>query len=625
MRLSDRRCRFGQRHHRLCRHGCRNRGRGGRRHFSSGRSRTCRWRRFGLLFRGRRQGQADLRRRCSRVAIACCRFKFLARFALATIAVTAAAAAAAARFVAFRLIFAVRTLGRLPFGQAGRCHRLINHRCRRRRQRHFGNDERDIHVRLGFRRHPVGARLARWTWRALGPFPWRRLRRVAHFAHFAPFARRPRRTCWTGSLVEAFDGFGGFFLGRGAGRAWFALFALTPAWLAATAATARPAPVTFGDSCRLGGEHRYRCHHRCFCFRPEEVDDLVDEAGRRRRCRHHGLDGGLALDDRCRLGRRNGLDHRFLARLDFLFLALAVRHVGVGAFGQVVAGLDFFQTRIVVLDAFELVVRRFQVLVRDQDHGDAVPVLDLEHLAALFVEQESTHIDRHLDVNGGRIFLHRLFLDDAQNLQGGRFGVADVAGAGAARAGDVAAFGQGRTQALTRQFHQAEAGNLAHLDPRAVKMQRVFQAGFDFALILCHFHVDEIDDDQAAQVAQTQLARHFFGRFTIGVEGGRFDIGAAGSARRVDVDRDQSFRMVDHDRAAGRQRHGARVSRFDLMFNLKTREQGHVVAVALHAVHHVGHHMTHELVCLFKYLVGVDQDLADIGLEVVTDGANHER
>ncbi|PMQ17004.1 hypothetical protein JaAD80_07785 [Janthinobacterium sp. AD80] len=265
------------------------------------------------------------------------------------------------------------------------------------------------------------------------------------------------------------------------------------------------------------------------------------------------------------------------------------------------------------------------MLVRDQDHGDAVAVLDFQHFAALFVQQEGAHVDGHLHVDGGRVFLHRLFLDDAQHLQGGRFGIADVAGAGAARARHVRAFGQRRTQALTRQFHQAEARNLAHLYTGTVMVQRIFQALFHFALIFCHFHVDEVDDDQAAQVAQAQLAGHFFGRFAVGVEGGGLDVRAARGARRVDVDGNERFGMVDHDGAARWQRHGAAVRRFNLVFDLEAREQRHVVAVAFYAVHHVGHHVAHELVRLVVDLVGIDQDLADVRLEVVADGADDQR
>ena len=36
--------------------------------------------------------------------------------------------------------------------------------------------------------------------------------------------------------------------------------------------------------------------------------------------------------------------------------------------------------------------------------------------------------------------------------------------------------------------------------------------------LLADFHVDEVDDDQAAQVAQAQLAGHFVGGFEVGVK-----------------------------------------------------------------------------------------------------------
>ena len=63
--------------------------------------------------------------------------------------------------------------------------------------------------------------------------------------------------------------------------------------------------------------------------------------------------------------------------------------------------------------------------------------------------------------------------------------------------------------------------------PGAVKAQPFTQAVFHFTLIALALHVDEVDDDQATQVTQTQLAGNFFCRFQIGLEGGFFDVGAA--------------------------------------------------------------------------------------------------
>ncbi len=55
------------------------------------------------------------------------------------------------------------------------------------------------------------------------------------------------------------------------------------------------------------------------------------------------------------------------------------------------------------------------------------------------------------------------------------------------------------------------------------------------------------------------------------------------------------------------------------MLDLEAREQRNIVAVALHALHVVGHDVGHEGLRLLVDVVGVDQDLADIGREVIAD------
>ena len=269
-------------------------------------------------------------------------------------------------------------------------------------------------------------------------------------------------------------------------------------------------------------------------------------------------------------------------------------------------------------------VRRFEVTVGDDHQIDLVTQLDVRDVDPLFVEQEGGDIDRHLAMHGAGIVLHGLFFEDAQDVQGGRFGAADVARAVAARAGDVAGLGERGAQALTRQLEQAEAADLAHLDAGAVVTQAVAQAVFDFALVAARFHVDEVDHQQAAEVAQAQLAGDFVGGLDVGAQGGFFDVGALGGAAGVHVDRDQRFGVVDDDRAARGQGDLARVGRFDLVFDLEAREQRHVVGVAFDAVDVLRHHVRHELLRLLEDVVGVDQDFADVGLEVVADGANHE-
>jgi len=107
--------------------------------------------------------------------------------------------------------------------------------------------------------------------------------------------------------------------------------------------------------------------------------------------------------------------------------------------------------------------------------------------------------------------------------------------------------------------------------------------------------------------------------------GGLLDVAALDGARRVDVDGDQRLGVVDHDHAAGRQLHLAGVGRLDLVLDLEAAEQRRVVAVALDPGGVLGHHVRHELLGLVVDLVRVDQDVADVMVEVITDAADDQR
>jgi len=199
-----------------------------------------------------------------------------------------------------------------------------------------------------------------------------------------------------------------------------------------------------------------------------------------------------------------------------------------------------------------------------------------------------------------------------------------VAGAGAAGAGNVAGFGQRGAQTLTGEFHQAEAADLAHLDASTIKAQTIAQTVFNVTLTLLAFHVDKVDDDQATEVAQAQLASQFVGRFLIGLERGFLDIGTLGRATRIHVDGDQCFGVVDDDGATGRQVNLTGKGGFDLVFDLEAREQGYVVTIAFDAIDVARHDRAHEGAGLLVDFVSVDQNLADIRLEVIADGANDQ-
>jgi hypothetical protein len=64
--------------------------------------------------------------------------------------------------------------------------------------------------------------------------------------------------------------------------------------------------------------------------------------------------------------------------------------------GHFVAGFDIVQPWVVVLEALQFVVGRFQRLVGHQKHVNALLEFDLGDFGALLVKQERGHFDRHL-------------------------------------------------------------------------------------------------------------------------------------------------------------------------------------------------------------------------------------
>ena len=60
------------------------------------------------------------------------------------------------------------------------------------------------------------------------------------------------------------------------------------------------------------------------------------------------------------------------------------------------------------------------------------------------------------------------------------------------------------------------------------------------------------------------------------------------------------------------------------MFDLEAAEQRRFVAVAFDAGGMLGHDVGHELLRLVVDIVGIDQDVADIVVEVIADGADHQ-
>ena len=123
----------------------------------------------------------------------------------------------------------------------------------------------------------------------------------------------------------------------------------------------------------------------------------------------------------------------------------------------------------------------------------------------------------------------------------------------------------------------------ADLDAGAIVLQRVLDAALDRAVVALLLHVDEVDDDEAGEVAQAELPGDFVRRLEVGAERRVLDIVLAGRAARVDVDGDQRLGLVDDDVAARLQRHLIGEHRVELRLDAGLGEHRLRVAVELHA------------------------------------------
>ncbi len=73
----------------------------------------------------------------------------------------------------------------------------------------------------------------------------------------------------------------------------------------------------------------------------------------------------------------------------------------------------------------------------------------------------------------------------------------------------VVDFQNAGADALARHFKQSEMRDPANLDAGAIIFQTILHPLFDRAVVAVFFHVDEVDNNQAGEIAQTQAGARF--------------------------------------------------------------------------------------------------------------------
>ena len=247
------------------------------------------------------------------------------------------------------------------------------------------------------------------------------------------------------------------------------------------------------------------------------------------------------------------------------------------------------------LELFNRVIGADQRRISLDPHAHPITGLDQRDMLALLVEQEVHNPDRRLQQHLFRPLAGSLFFQRAQNLQGHAVIRPDQPGAVAMWARLGGAFQHPRAQALAAHLHQAKARDAAHLNPRAVGFQLVLQTLFDSRVVATLFHVDKVDDDQAREVTQTQLAGHLIGGLKVGLQRGVLDGPLFRGAARVHVDGDQGFGHTDHDIAARFQLHRRVEHAAKVAFHLIAGKQRGRVGIADNLPGMAGHDHPHKV------------------------------
>ncbi len=232
-------------------------------------------------------------------------------------------------------------------------------------------------------------------------------------------------------------------------------------------------------------------------------------------------------------------------------------------------------------------------------------------------------MDAEHDVAAVEVALHLAHLDVDVVADGdGRF---DHAGAYA----DVAGGGESALErlldALAGDRDEAEVIELENLRWSAVGLELFFEGGHDAVAVLALVHVDEVDDDDAAEVAQTNLADDLGDGVEVGLDDGVLEAGGlADELAGVDVDGDEGFCLVDDDGAAGLEPDLAAKGFVDLFGDAELFEERGLLGVELDAADERWLEALQESQDALVVGLGVDPDGGEVVGDLVAEDALDE-
>ncbi len=177
---------------------------------------------------------------------------------------------------------------------------------------------------------------------------------------------------------------------------------------------------------------------------------------------------------------------------------------------------------------------------------------------------------------------------------------------------------------LPRHLHQPQGGDLDHVGLGAVEGELGLQGRENGFAVGLRRHVDEIDDDDAADVPQPKLADDLSAGLEVGLERRVFQVSPAHVASGVDVDHRHGLGVIDDDVPARGQLDPAGQGLLDLPFQTQPAEQWLFVLIALHPLLELGRHGMQVACQPSVKLLVVHDDRRELGPNKVADTSDRQ-
>jgi hypothetical protein len=171
---------------------------------------------------------------------------------------------------------------------------------------------------------------------------------------------------------------------------------------------------------------------------------------------------------------------------------------------------------------------------------------------------------------------------------------------------------------LAGHLHQAQFRHLEDVGFRLVELSWPLPEREHLLPINLFFHVDEVDDDDTADVAQPQLVGNLLDRLQVGLEDGILQVVLAHITAGVDVNGGQRLGLFDDDVTTRLEPDLAAQSAADLHLQAEMVENRLIVFIKLDGVLDLRHEGGDELDNLVVFRLGINDDAIHVFTEDIT-------